>query len=251
VNKFKRKMYEFKTSPEIIYNSDLYIVEFPKSGITWFSTILARLFYIKDKRGKIPTHFNLEQIIGDVHQNKNIQIPNLYPYHRTIKSHAMFNAKYRNVIYLMRNPFSVMKSYYNFSTSRNKFSGSFESFVKSPEFGIQTWVNHVNSWIYPIKEPNFQLIKYEDISLKPLETLSTLFDSLGFGFSREEVEEAVEFASFERMKVDNDRYIDLNPFRRYDFVHSGSVSAELEGHVYDYIREKSSGIVERFYPDLL
>ena len=94
-----------------------------------------------------PTHYNLEQIIGDVHINRNIATNHAYPYYRLIKSHATYNPFYRHVVYLMRNPLSVMKSYYHFVTSHDGFHGSIYDFVKSRKHGISSWIEHVNSWI--------------------------------------------------------------------------------------------------------
>lgn len=247
--KLRQSVYEFRTAPIWSYNSDLYIVEYPKSGITWFSTILARLYWIRDDRNKVPTHFSLEQIIGDVHKNKIIQVPQTYPYHRTIKSHARYNSRYRNVVYLIRNPFSVMQSYYHFTTSRNEFSGSIEQFIEHPGLGIDAWVKHVRSWIYPLREPNFQVVKYEDISNNSIETLAKLFASLGFNFSDEEIDQALSYSSFDNMRADNDLYKELNPARSYNFVREGKVKAEFSSDIHNKILERSKDLVDIFYPE--
>lgn len=242
---------EKKQAPLVCYNSDLYIVEFPKSGITWFSTIIASFYWIKDQRSKFPTHFSLEQVIADVHKTKNIVVPEVYPYHRTIKSHANYNSNYRNVVYLIRNPFSVMQSYYFFATSRKEYSGSFESFVADPRFGISAWNEHVESWLNPPKEPNLQLIRYEDILEKPKETLSKLFLSIGFKFTESELERAIELADFNEMKVDNNRYKDLCPFRDYDFVREGKSKYEISDEAYNFIKSKSKSVIDRLYPEYI
>lgn len=242
--------YRYRRSlPDVVYNSDLFIVEFPKSGITWFSTILANLYRIKDPSNKLPTLFNLEQIIGDVHQTKNIQIPNTFPNHRTIKSHAEFNPYYRNVVYLIRNPYSVMESYYNYLSGQGKIDVSISEFVQGSKYGVNAWVRHVESWLHPVKEPNFHLLKYESLIDNPAEEIGSLVNNLGMGFSSEEIAQAVSLSSFENMKKDNELYNRTAPFRKYNFVRRGAGRSVIEGEVKQYIFERTKHLLKELYPD--
>ena len=63
----KKKLSAIKDYDQLRFrpnNSDLFIVEFPKSGITWFSTIIANTMMLVDEERRFATHFNLEQCGG-------------------------------------------------------------------------------------------------------------------------------------------------------------------------------------------
>lgn len=240
------------TLPNNPNNSDLYIVEFPKGGITWFSTIIASTCFLEENISKKVTHFNLEQFIGDVHQNKIIsENTKIFPYHRIIKSHDTYNPYYRHVIYLVRNPFSVMSSYFHFTISNNMFTGTFEEFIKDEQFGIQTWVNHVSSWITPKKVLKFHYLKYEELIDEPFKTVNDLYKNLGWDIDTEKVERAIELSGFENMKELNNHYKKFCPFRKYDFVRKGKKETTMSKESKDYIYSVSEDILNKIYPELL
>jgi len=84
---------------------------------------------------------------------------------------------------------------------------------------------------------------------KPKETLSELFCSIGFKFTEEQLERAIELASFNEMKIDNNRYKNLCPFREYDFVRKGEAKAEMSDKAYSFIKGKSKSVIDRIYPE--
>ena len=91
------------STPKSVKSSDLYIVEYPKSGITWFSSILASSCMSQAGIAIRPSYFNLEQFVCDIHVNRDIPDNVNFPYYRLIKSHAGYNPFYRHMIYLVRN----------------------------------------------------------------------------------------------------------------------------------------------------
>jgi hypothetical protein len=253
---YKMKMYkdahQYKlTTPNIVYNSDLYVVEYPKSGITWLTSILANLCYLESGINKKATYYNLEQFIGDVHISRDIAQNDQFPYHRIIKSHAQFNPNYRHVIYLVRNPYSVMSSFYHYCTNNGYFRGEYERFVKSKDFGIDSWVSHVISWIDPKKEMKLHLIKYEDLFDDPQETISLLCQNLGYVISRELIEQAINMSDFSSMKKSNNLYRRFCPTRKYDFVRSGKRSVNVDNDIEKYIYDKCEIVLTSIYPELI
>jgi len=239
------------STPKSIKSSDLYIVEYPKSGITWFSSILASCFLLEAGIAIRPSHFNLEQIICDIHVNRDIPDNVNFPYYRVIKSHAKFNPFYRHVVYLARNPFSVMNSYYHYMTAHQLFDGNLPEFVRSQKHGIGSWINHVNSWLNPRREMNFHLIKYEDLKDDAYSAMKALFENLGLIISDEVVNTAISMCDFESMKKSNDLYKKHAPMRSYDFVREGKRDAAIDDETRDHIISRARDVLERIYPEYL
>lgn len=238
-------------TPISVRSSDLYLVEFPKSGITWFSSILASSFLLEAGISIRPSYYNLEQIICDVHVNRDIPDNANYPYYRVIKSHSEFNPFYRQVIYLIRNPFSVMSSYHHYQTAQRRFRGDLPAFVRSSRYGIDNWIRHVNSWVTPKHEMKFHLIRYEDLKDDAFSAIQTLFENLGLVVSGEIIKTAIGMSDFEVMRRSNDLYRLHAPMRNYDFVREGKRNAELDDVTRNHILTRTGKLLERFYPEYL
>ena len=252
-NKEKTRFLRYKNNlPNKPNNNDLYIVEFPKSGITWLSTIIANTCFLEEGINKESTHYNIEQLIGDVHQNKTISDINYhFPYHRIIKSHDNYNPYYRHVIYLVRNPFSVMISYYHFTLSNKYFDGTFHDFIRSEKFGVKSWVRHVESWLTPQKALKLHCLKYENLIDDPLETIKNLYINLGWKIEENKIMQSIKLSSFDNMKLLNNHYKEFCPFRKYDFVRKGKKTTDMSTEDKEYIYNCSVEILKDFYFDMV
>jgi hypothetical protein len=62
------------------------------------------------------------------------------------------------------------------------------------------WSGHAASWLDQGDLP-VHLVRYEDLKAAPVETFTAALDFLGVSFRRDEVERAVDFASFERLQA--------------------------------------------------
>lgn len=233
-----------------VTNSDLFIIEFPKSGITWFSTILVNIALIKTGQSLRVTHFNIEQFVGDVHVSRDVRTILQYPGYRIIKSHEAYRREYRHVIYLVRNPISVMNSYYHFALSNGLYCGSFARFIRSKKFGIEIWNSHVTSWLSPIAPLKLHLIRYEDLMDFPNKTISNLLLNIGWCVSEEIISDALSKSCFSEMKNDNNLYKLNNPARKYDFVREGKKETIIDKQDKAYILEVTREIGSLVYPEL-
>jgi len=238
------------TTPAVTRNNDLYIVEYPKSGITWLTSILANCCLVESGTNIRTTYYNLEQIIGDIHINRDIADNLIYPYYRLIKSHSTYNPFYRHVIYLIRNPYSVMKSYYHYISNHDGYDGDLNKFVKSRKFGIDCWVRHVNSWTHPKKEMKFHLVRYEDLHDDAFSTMKTLFNNIGLNISDDTIRSSIDYCSFENMRSSDKLYRENSPSRNYDFVREGKAEADLDDALKSLIKSRASDLIEQFYPDI-
>lgn len=74
-------------------HDDVYIVELPKSGITWLSTIIANINLLESNEKIKITFYNVHQYIPDIHSSLNINYHPLwsFPKFRFIKSHDTYN----------------------------------------------------------------------------------------------------------------------------------------------------------------
>lgn len=241
-------------------NNDVYVVEFPKSGITWFSFIIGYIIYKKFNTNLKPTFYNITCFITDVHQLRSANInlnPNI-PY-RFIKSHSDYNPHYYFVIYLLRNPYNVMVSYYHFMCVHG-LNMSFEKFIKHRQYGIESWVKHVEGWLMveKLEAQRICLIKYEELSKRCEETIIELCKNIGLDIEQSIIQEAIEYSNFEKMKESENLYRRYNPKYKLNFVRKAKDSIDKEDEkeflteeLKLYIRQKSYHILEKFYPELL
>ncbi len=236
-------------------HNDLYIVEFPRSGITWLMTILVNVFLKMNKLDKYysTTLFNIEQFIPDIHVSNrisSIRWPFFFPFYRIIKSHSEYNPEYKFVIYLIRHPVDVMESYYRFAVEMKQFDGDIISFVKDPLWGINKWKSHVNSWLNRgTSAQRLHLLKYEDLKEKPLVTLSELFGNLGLNIPEKIIKYSLKKASFENMKKKEILYSKNNPCYNINFFRKGKIGFEkkLKEEWAVFIIKEAREIIKKFW----
>lgn len=238
------------TTPIHQYNSDLYIVEFPKSGITWMSHILVNVFLLQNKSTFRASYYNLEMFVGDIHINKNIVKMDELPF-RMIKSHSPYNPHYRHMLYLIRNPFDVMRSYYIFTMHNGSFKGDFSDFIKHDYFGVENYIRHIESWLKPGNRQLLHLVRYEDLRKDPVNRVKKLLLVLGYHCEDEIISEAVRLSQIELMRRDNELYRESCPFKKYTFVGEGQVNAELDKLEDEkYIFNKTELILEKYFKEI-
>jgi hypothetical protein len=243
--------------PTNVRHDDVFIVEFPKSGITWFSTMLTNLLCLLNNRDIAITHYNIQQFIPAFDRRGcNIGPPLFeYPGYRFLKSHSRYSPKYRQVIYLLRNPYSVMQSYYRHEIRRWAFSGSLEHFIEDKQRGIESYKKHVESWLMSNVSPTrLHLIRYEDLRARPLTELLELSKNLGLdGVSQDIAEKAISRSEIEKMRESEALYTQRHPSYQSGFVRTGRMmptSEEMPDHVRSRINQAAKPVLEKFYSDL-
>lgn len=211
-------------------HSDLYLVEYPKSGITWFSTILANIALSESNRKEIATFTSARLYIPDIHLDRNLSDPIYHrPPVRMIKSHAHYNPYYNFVVYLCREPYSVMKSYYRYLHAHSQRMNSFESFCFEDDRGIKGWKNHVNSWLDGnITGKPIHVIRYEDLLQEPLPTVMALSDNFGWNFDRSSVTDALEKSNINRMGSQEKLYSFHNPRHTMKFIGNNELEIQFK-----------------------
>lgn len=231
-------------------HNDVYIVEFPKSGMTWLRTILGNLFTAEEIK---ITSFNRNQYMPTLEINyfNNVSSINNLGF-RIISTHSPFCALYNHVIYLVRNPFSVMQSYFYYMLEIKNINFSIDSFIKS-RYGISSWKRHVDQWIErSMTWQSLIVIKFEDLKSCPIETVSNIVYHLGLKdkYTNVEIMKAIELSGFQEMKADQDRYQNSFYYKeKINFIRKGSISADLNNEQKNYILNVAGEIISRIYSD--
>ncbi|WP_035240280.1 sulfotransferase domain-containing protein [Desulfobacter vibrioformis] len=193
---------KFFLIPQKIRYDDIYLVSFPKSGNTWISFILSNIIIEKLKLFIDVNFFNIHGFIPDIHMGQDIpESLEFFPFKRMIKSHSSFHPAYKYVIYLVRDPRSVMVSYHKFLTGIGRYSEDLSTMIKDKRLGIHAWVNHLQSWIDgTIPSTRFNIFKFEDFKLQPDENTRKLASLIGASLTDDEVNRIREKTNLEYMK---------------------------------------------------
>lgn len=193
-----------------IFNDDVFLVSYPKSGNTWLRFLISN--YLTNTQADFS---NIQEIVSDIHQPINLNSIHQLQRPRFIKSHrpfspqvtANFTANYPKVVYLVRDGRDVAVSEYFFCKKLGKITPdtSFKDFLHQNFnhgniFYFDTWSNHVNSWLENAP-PKFLLIKYEEMQNNTLAKLIDVLEFAGISADIDKAITAVEASKFEKMKA--------------------------------------------------
>ncbi|HYG53392.1 MAG TPA: sulfotransferase domain-containing protein, partial [Flavobacteriales bacterium] len=154
-----------------IRKTDIFFASYPKSGNTWLRYIMAAAL-----RGSVDIGIDeLKMVVPDVYIYKT-KI-NTTPGLRYIKTHhALFNY-YPRTVYIYRNVFDVVVSYYNHAFNKKLFKGSLKEFVhsdfRSRYFG--SWASHAGAALEAKhKGSDLLILRYEDLLTNPEPHIASL-----------------------------------------------------------------------------
>ena len=239
---FKRH-YE-KNLPLDRRHSDLFLLSFPSTGVTWLSHIIANINVIKSGLDHSVTFYNYRQFVPDIHYSRDISdLLTSYPGFRIIKSHSTFNPYYKNNVYLIRNPNEVLRSYYRFDQHYGNYKYSYVDFVKDKQFGIDAWVRHVQSWLGQ-KYCQVHLLTYEGLCNDINVELLNLFNNIGMNVDEEILNTAIELSNIENMRKSEQDYYNNSPGYKYEFVASKYNNQDIDLEAAQIISEATLGVYE-------
>ncbi len=233
---------------------DIYLVSYPKSGVTWISFLIANLIIKKLSLDIEANFFNIHGFVPDIHQGTDIPFDmGFFPFKRIIKSHSQYNPSYKNVLYVLRDPRSVMVSYHQHLKSLMGYEGSLSELINDPTYGIEPWVKHLSGWMDGINPSiRFRILRYEDFKKDCHNELSRLALLLGFNLEEEMIEQIVDNCSFDNMRKLEEDSRSIS-FVRYDknfrFVRRGSSSSwkeELKDSDVQRIESTASDLMKEF-----
>jgi len=189
--------------PGLSVNSDdTFLVSYPKSGNTWIRFLVANFVY--PEAGV--TLLSADRLIPNVDGQSKKYFKQM-PRPRIIKSHYPFQHTYKRVIYVVRDPRDVVLSQYHYQIKRGVLpvGAPLEPFVSRFLAGevcpYGSWGENVSSWLAARrKNPDFVLIRYEDLLRQTSAELARMAQLLKIEPMPDRIALAVERSTADRMR---------------------------------------------------
>lgn len=186
-----------------VFPADVFLVSYPKSGNTWVRFLIANLVHTTEP----VTFLNMEQYLPSIYILADRQLRAI-PRPRMLKSHECFHPRYRNVIYIVRDPRDVAVSYYHYNLKKRLLAPgcSFEEYMPhyladDLDMRCGAWGDHVMSWLSMAEtREKFLLLRYEDMIADTEAVLIRVAEFLGIPATEARLKRAVELSSAGRMR---------------------------------------------------
>lgn len=212
-----------------VFDDDVFIVSYPKSGNTW-----ARFLLAKSILGANVSWSTVDKVVPDIYRMSDRQLRKIRR-PRIIKSHHPFDSRYKKVIYIVRNPEDVLSSYFYFHLKykSNKYSDNRDSFLEFTydfvrgnldDFG--TWNENVSSWIQCAADDcdSILVCRYEDMLTHPAQELGKMLAFLDVQVDPKILDDALIWGSKSNMATLESNELESPLFKNsnssYKFVSS-------------------------------
>ena len=199
---------------ERFQNADVVVVSNGKSGRTWLRTLISSLYH--QRYGVRES----ELIHYDNFHRHNTEIPRIHFTDDVVSPIATSSNKpislapEQKLILLTRDPRDIAVSFYfqivKRSTAVERLRKGISEevakvtmfdFVVHDEFGIPGIIRRMNGWQKHLQSTQEYLqIKYEGLRVDPIINLGRVAEFIGGGFTMDQIQYAVEFASFESLQ---------------------------------------------------
>jgi len=185
-----------------VFEDDIFLVSFPKSGNTWTRFLIANLLHPETQ-----VNFgNIDRLIPESEGLTRRELQRV-PRPRIMKSHQYFDPRFRKVIYIVRDPRDVAVSQFHFFRKRRRIADDFPieqfvtRFVAGDTSDYGSWGDNVSSWLVTRQNsPQFLLLRYEDLVNRTEAELARVAEFLGMRGSPEHVANAVKRSSADEMR---------------------------------------------------
>jgi hypothetical protein len=195
--------------------ADWVLISWGKSGRTWFRVMLSRFYQIKHD---LPASRLLE--FDNLHQMQPLVPKVLFSHNNYIRDYLqsfdrLDHFRGKKVVLLVRDPRDVAVSQffqwkYRMRTHKKLLNnypphgadiGVWE-FASNPGCGVPRIIEFFNGWARALPEfaDRLLIIRYEDMRKDPAGVMARVLDFVGTPGTPEEIDKAVEFASYDNMK---------------------------------------------------
>jgi hypothetical protein len=186
-----------------IFPDDIFVTSYPRSGNTWTRFLIGNLVHAEEP----VTFLNLERLAADMYKHSDRYLRNL-PRPRILKSHEVFDPRYKKIIYIVRDPRDVAVSNYFWEIKIGSFNDQLpiQDFLPHWIEGnvwdrLGNWGDHVTSWMSTRGDrSSFLLLRYEDLIANPAHELAKVAHLLGIDPTPERLARAAELSSADRMR---------------------------------------------------
>jgi hypothetical protein len=217
---------------------DVFIVAYPKSGVTWFQNLVAGAVYgVNPRFGPRILAHDLVPDIGYVKFYRRYATPMYF------KSHGLPCPEYRRVVYLLRDGRDVMVSYRHYLGALYGMASDFLNFV-SPETEVYPchWAKHVDAWLRNPYQARMLIIRYEDLLREPVTELQRFCTFAGLSREAEHLATIAEAAAFQNLRSREERI----GFDRPDVSFPPGMFFFRRGEAGSHKDEMSAEVLERF-----
>lgn len=203
---------------------DFYVCEFPKSGITFLTVLLANALLIANGYRARATFASVRNYIPDLCISESVSAHTFAdPPLRFYKIHSEFTPQFIHGLYLVRHPVDVMASNLRYALGRGWWQAdSHEDFLDHPILGIEAWKRHINGWLVDNSFASdvifIHLVRYEDLVSHTEQALREIDQNFGWHLPEAAIAGAVLASSRDAMRVQEAYYRDRNPNHQFEFV---------------------------------
>jgi hypothetical protein len=185
---------------------DVYIVAYPKSGITWFQSLVAGAIYGLNPE-QAPDGL-IQDLVPDVHYKTS------FKRHRTptfFKSHHLPRPEYRRVVYLLRDGRDAMVSYWHHLRALGQANLEFAQLIRGDGLFPCKWHEHVEQWTANPFAARVLTIRYEDLKTNAERELARFSEFVDEPRNATELQRVAAHCSFEAMRKREKRFGWDNP----------------------------------------
>lgn len=231
-----------------IFDDDIFLVSYPRSGNTWLRFLLASIIHNAHN-----IDFKLiEKYAPDLYMHDNNYLLTLNR-PRIIKSHEKYNRDYNNVVYLFRDVRDVVISMYYYLRKQRStlhFDEYFNLFIDGKIFqnlNFGSWPENVRSWME--NKTSITFVKYEDVLSNPQKAILKILNYLHIDYEDQNVNDAIEKYDFRNMaKIERNthdvNYLDTS--KEIRFIRQGT-----RGQWKSFLHDRHVNILKEKYGDLL
>lgn len=223
-----------------VRSDDAVLASYPRSGATWTRMMLGHVLAgrpsdYKNISGRIP-------YIGS-HAGADAY---LAAGGRVLWTHELRMVPSTKIIYLVRDPRSVVLSLYRYLLMVGEIDTDLRNFVRrfvsrEPGFWYGRWDRHVSFWC-DARPQDVLLVRFEDLKVDPAGAIASMSSFLGVARSDDDIAEAVADNTLESMRLKEL----ASGFRRHRDDLRGVGSGEADGWRTELADDDAAAILDRF-----
>lgn len=221
-----------------IWDGDIFIAGYPKSGNTWLQTIISGILYginttyLSDKLS--------QEIIPDVHARKYYKRFGAINF---FKTHHLPKPEYKNVIHLVRDGRDSMVSYFYMNKILGKNYTLKDMIVDGNGLFPSKWHTHTKAWLENPYNANIITIRYEDLHFQPIKALKEICRFTNLERSDQILSEIITGSTIENMRK---RVEETGGMGHSDWEGKKGVLFFREGRIGDYKTTIPADLIDYF-----